>query len=582
MEKIVGKCITIILLLSSYVYASQSSIGLSLLDMDGKPIEQVMVQSQFILQVSLNNVNMKDDISYISGMDAFAYSSAGRYSNVFMNNGTTIRKNVYKFVMRADNKGVYKIGPLVYSDKSGVTITSNVLSIKVADEVISSKSIDQIDKYMITMQLDKKVVYVGEKVTLQIDFLDYRSVEQLSLLFPDFNNIFTIDIQSQPTKNIQQDNGHEYKHFQWFVHLYPTVKGFSVFDNIQVRFLDPELEQNIFGRNFFGLMGSMMNMEQKLRASPIGLQVLELPQVQGFENVTAVGQFSKIEVSVDKNEVQQGQGIVLTAKIFGDGNFEKIESLSLSLPQGLVFYDSGVSKIDNNRTYKHFEFIIQAQESGNFHIPAQQFHYFNPETRQYQTIQSNPLDIIITENPITEQLKDQNILTDDILDNDQKIINDYMVIDQENFKTQKMLIMIPLVWYTTLFNVLYYIFLLMFFYRYFIKKYILSYAKIRYFILFFQAKRACKIAEKNRNVAALYSIFMNIFVHLHVGSFGSIQDAMIEQFLKNKNFSDDVIVQWKLFNQKILQASFAQKFLQDDRTLFKEAFMWLALLKEKV
>ena len=114
-----------------------------------------------------------------------------------------------------------------------------------------------------------------------------------------------------------------------------------------------------------------------------------------------------------------------------------------------------------------------------------------------------------------------------------------------------------------------------------IKKYLFTYDRFQHAVTFFKAKRACQIAAKYHNIIALHPLFIDLFVNLKVGSQGFIRDEMIEQYLKDKNFSDEMVEQWKLFYSKLLQASFAGIDRKNDEDLFQEAFTWLAKLKDK-
>lgn len=582
MEKKVGNFIVMCALLFSFcVQAAQSSIVLSIQSMDGKPIKQAMIHSQFILQVVVNNLETQQDVSFVKGMEAFSYAFAGRSSNVSMYNGQTVSKVIYKFVMRADAKGIYSVGPLSLTDKNRKTFDSNTLSIKVDDEIVSSHKNEQAEKIMVTTSIDKKMVYVGEKVTLNVNFLDSTEIDQYSFIVPDFETLIVTDVQQKPVQNIQHTNGQEYADTQWAISLYPKSIGFAIVEGFKIRYIDSQVNNNFFGRAFFaGGFASFMNFEQELYIHPIGLQVLELPKEPGFENVVAVGNFSEIAITVNKNSMVQGQGLVLIAKLVGDGNFEMIESLPLLLPDGCQYYDSGSPQLDTKRTHKNFEYIIQAQAAGQYHIPAQLFHYFDPVDRQYKTIQSNSIDIVVTENPIEQKMNDQQLLDEQ---SDEKYtqhsVMDYAILEQGSLQA-KLLIAVPFLWYLRLLYFLYFILFFMMVYRYGIQKHILENQKFRRLFIFFQAKRAYNRAVKNNDAIALYSIFMNFFMQLKVFSAGRIHHEMIEQYLKNKGFSEALIEQWKQFYHKISQASFTRYHKRNNDQLFTEALMWLQRLKE--
>ena len=586
MEKITGRWITFFLLIISlHVHASQSSVVLSIHDLNDKPIEQAMVQSRFILQVSINNFETATDISHIPGMDRFQYYFADQQSNFSMHNGRRVSQIIYRFVVRADTKGSYKVGPLVVEDMKHRKIESNVISISIGDQIISKHQGTQLEKYIITTQLEKQPVYVGEKNSLHVHFLSKKPINQSEIIWPQPENMVFTRAEKKQSINFQHANGQEYTDTEWIVDFYSIKAGLSIIEDISVRFIDQQLEDNVFGRGFLNFMGAMMGIQQEMRARPIGMQVLELPKIQGFQDVTAVGQFSTLAVSVNKNSVQQGQGIILAEDIFGDANFEMINLSPLILPEGLVLYDSQAPSVDKSRTRKHYEYIIQAQAPGEYHIDAQQFNYFDPIDHQYKSLYSNPFDIIVTESLMTQSLSDdqyqQFLLDEEDQENKEENIKKYHVLEQKYTRAYQK-IMVPYFWYSLLLYFFGLIFLLMMTYRYIIQKYLFTNDTFRYYIIFFQAKRACEIAAKNHEVIALHPLFIDLFVHLKVESLGVIKEEMIERYLKKKGFSDELVAQWKIFYTKLLHVSFDRSEKKNDTLLFDEALLWLARLKEKI
>jgi len=585
MEKKVGNYITIfLLLLTTVVQASSPSIVLSIHDMDYQPLSQAMVNSQFVLQVVFNNMNVAHDMIIIPGIEQLNHRFDGRSSNISMYNGRSRNKIVYKFTIHINSPGVYSVGPVKYNDSSGKVIESNVLDIHVGDEIISAHQKSQNtpkEKYKITTQFDKQQVFIGEKVILKINFLDYVGIDQYSLRLPEVENLIITNVQEKKqVRTIDADN-QEYFNTEWIVDCYPKKRGFIVAENITMRFVDVVQGDDFFGRAFFSNLALMMHAEKELRARPVGLKVVELPYNKNFQDIGAVGQFSKMEISVNTNSVEQGKGIVVKIDIFGNGNFEMIDSLPLILPQGLVSYDSHAPEIDKNRTYKHFEYIIQAQEPGQYQIPSQIFSYFDSVDQQYKTLKSDMLDILITAGIAHDQNDDQALLQDqDDDENNKKSILSYNVLGKESIHAPQTII--PLSWFKYLLKIIFLIFMFLIVYRSIIQKYLLNNKKLRRVILFFKAHQACRNAEKKGNTQALYSIFMTVFIGLGVGTLGSIDDTTIEDYFRNKGFSVEQITQWNIFYNKLLQASFSQENKKKNSLLYKEAYKWLNLLKMKV
>lgn len=577
MEKTVGKFIIFFLLgCTLSLQASNQSIVLSIVDMNDKPIQQVMVHSRFILKVTLHNIEGQYTIPSIPGIDQFVYSSAGSNSNSFISNGISVTKNTYKYIMQSDTQGLYSIGPVSCTDRFGNVIRSNNLTISVGREMILEDIKTSQEKYQITAAFDKKTVYIGEKVALKISFFDYNSVDQYSLQLPEFENLI-IGQGSKEVKNYEINN-QKVIETQWIIDCYPKEIGTLVQDGISVRFLDFSAQNS----NPFARFGFMMNMQQELVAHPIPLEVLALPDVQGFQGVTAVGQFLTSEISLNVNSVEMGKGIILSYDIFGDGNFDMINSLELVVPEGFTSYDSGSATINKQKNKKHFEYVVQAQVPGQYTIPSQKFSYFDPIAQQYKTIQSNEIEISILPN---SHVSGSNQSYDTIIDidndfevNEQDEINNYELLLEQS-SSQARQIIIPLSWYRIFLYCLYILFMSLVMYRH-AYKYLIQNKKLRHFIIFFQANRLCRIAEKNGDVRSLHTIFINLFVHLGVGTVGSIHDVAIENFLKNKGFSAGEVTQWRVFYNKLLHVTF---FTQDNKkhiVLYKDAFAWIDKIKE--
>jgi hypothetical protein len=584
MEKKVGNYITIFLLLmTAIVQASSPSIVISMYGVDNKPIAQAMINSQFVLQVVFNNINVGNDMPTVPGIEQFRYRFNDRSSNISMYNGRSVSKTIYKFTMQTDTGGIYSVGPVTYTDRTGKKFESNSLDIHVGNEIISTtvnSQNNQQEKYKITAEFDESRVYVGQPVTLKIKFIDYVGVDQSSLLFPEFENLIIIGVQEhRQVRKIDAEN-QEYFETEWIIECYLKQAGFFVAENIKIRFLDIYQRDDFFGRSFFGAMTSMMHIQKDLSARPVGLDVVSLPENEKFQNISTVGQFSEIKVSMNKGSVVQGQGVTLAVDIIGIGNFEMIDSFPLILPEGLVSYDSNAPQVDINRTHKHFEYIIQAQDVGTYQIPSQSFSYFDSADGQYKTLQSKPFELVITPGVDNYHDQYQNVLSDQ----DEEDINEigvlkYNILGQESIHTQQK--MIPLRWYMILMKALILIFSYMLLHRYFLQKYVFRNKYLQRLIAFFQAYRACKIAEAQGDKQALYSIFINLFIHLKVDDLSSIDDAVIEQYLKDKGFSSELIQQWNLFYNTLLQASFSQFYKKNNSSLFKEAYKWLHLLKIK-
>ena len=568
------------------LFASDGSIILSIQDMNNRSISQAMVQSPFILQLELNDDDFVDnDVKYISGMDSFKHSPAMRHSYACTRNGKTIHKAIYRFVLQSDKKGTFTVGPFSLKDKTGKFIKSNRLIIIVADKVVVSDPVEA-PKYMVEGNLKQNSVYVGQKATLKVQFFDRIFVDKPTVVFPEFENLQILSIEQDDIKKVERIHGYDYAVTQWSINFYPTRVGFLVIDGLKIKFLDQRLEETSLAKGVFRRFGSMMKVERDLPVKPVNLEVLQLPKKIGITNIVAVGQFLKLVMSVNKKSIEQGEGLIVTMELFGDGNFEMMHSIPLVLPQGFQSYDAGTIQINKDRTCKRSEFIVQAQEPGKYRITPQKISYFDPRDDTYKTLQSNVVDIVVTANgniqKINEQDFQQNFIEQDVQNiNSEKNIEDSTILEPIVISVNPQF-MISLWWYKALIYLLLSILCMMMMYRYGVEQYIFTADRWQHFMMFLQAKKICKYAAYKNNAVVLYSLFINLFIALKVSSAGIINEDVIEQYLKLKKFSPEQIVQWRQFYSKLLRASFAHDDQLDTTVLFQESLVWLQQLKEKV
>lgn len=578
--------ISIFLLLVSNYMSASSEVILSMQDMNHKPITQAMCQAPFILQVELRNLDGYTDthlMQYITGIENFKSSRSMTSHNVSIDNGKKTIKTFYNFVLRSDKKGNFTVGPFILKDATGRPIRSNRLIVPVGDEIVLAEK-NQKEKYFITMSLNKKQAYVGEKITLSVKFHDRLFVDDLHLQFPEMNNLVVVKNKNNSHKNMVVIDGEEYSVTEWLFDMYPTEPGTLIINDINAAFFAPELENRFKFGGSFDFFRSLHKTQQRIAAQPVKVDVLPLPYHKDFHKVTAVGQFSKFTIAANQQSASAGQGIVVTTELFGDGNFEMMESIPLVLPEDCKYYDSNMVTIDEKRSYKHCEFIVQAPTPGTYTITSQSLVYFDPVDAQYKKIQSNSLDITITQGAqLPQTLKTSDNLLDESSPLDefvQKELQDFSVIQQGCVHAQSP-VMIPLYWYKLFLWLLFLIWLFLCMYRNGLQHYVCNHRIWVKLVIFSRAMKAYKLALRQQNVHALHSIFIQLFAQLLRMNAGQLHQDNIIKYLVDQNFDDEQIQSWKNFNEQLLRASFASKLQVDQQDLFQQSLQWIQLLKDK-
>jgi hypothetical protein len=127
----------------------------------------------------------------------------------------------------------------------------------------------------------------------------------------------------------------------------------------------------------------------------ISIQVLPLPRDGRPPDYSgAVGVF-EVTSAVDRTEIPRGVPFNVTFKIEGGGNLASVESPKLNLPEGFELYESkGKNKIGKKGLSERIvEYLVIPRKEGDFLLPPVQFSFFNPESRQYETRATQPMNI---------------------------------------------------------------------------------------------------------------------------------------------------------------------------------------------
>lgn len=586
MEKIGNIFLLFLLFVPQTIFASEQKIVMQVQDMQGELIEQAMSEVPFILQVEVQNIegyNENQIIQNIPGIERLSLIKTMTSQNISIYNGKKICTLLYHFVLKADAKGVFELGPLCLKNKSNQITRSNQLTIHVGDELLSLHTNHKSD-YFVMLKVDKKQAYVGEKIQLIIQFYDSVSVDDLHLEFPEFKKMHILKTKDVIQKSRVEIEGKEYILSEWSFDVYPTHPGSLILQDIYAAFFWSE-PSNKFGLGgAFHFFQAFHKSMQRIAAKPIKIEVLPLPHSDRFFNVNAVGQFSNYNLRAHQSSACVGQGISLTIELVGDGNFEMISLPELILPKNFNYYDSHMVVIDSNRNSKQYECVMQAEQPGSYTIQPQLFVYFDPVKKQYVTLQSDQFDISIApalhvQSELQEPDDQEHVgdSSEHVISHAIKTLEDFSLIDHGPIHVSSCM-MLSFSLFQNIIGFLLLIWFCLFFYVQHIKNFWLY----RKMLIFYTTKNRYTIARKTENIQALKAVFDLLFAQLIEVTVGQLSDTVIINYMKTKKFSEDFISDWSLFYMQMLQASFSVHFAIDKTKLFTDALQWIERLKEKV
>lgn len=380
---------------------------------------QVSVGQQFRLQYTADT---KDASGFRVGQipDAFDVlmgPSTSTQSSFQMINGKTTQSSsvTYTYILCATKNGTFTV-PAAHVTINGQQVQSNSVKIVVSGQPQASGSggsnssrqqsqqpqmrdagtaIGPNDLF-IRVSASKKRVVEQEPVLLTYKVYSLVDLTQLDGKMPDLQGFHTqeVPLPQQKSFSLEQYNGRAYKTVTWSQYvMFPQITG-----KLQV----PSLTYNgvVLQRNryvdpfeaFFNGGSSYVEVKKAIQAPGVTIEVDPLPQRPvGFSG--GVGRFN-ISATIDKTEVKANDPVTLRVVVSGVGNMKLIKQPVINFPKDFDCYDpkqTDKTKLTQNGVEGSiiYDYLVVPRHQGDFEIPAVEFTYFDPQTKQYRTVKSD-------------------------------------------------------------------------------------------------------------------------------------------------------------------------------------------------
>jgi hypothetical protein len=259
------------------------------------------------------------------------------------------------------------------------------------------------------MVIPTRPVYVGESVPIDID-LGVRPgiVMTLNGLPTLTGSDFTLNnLSKQPKRRDQDFEGNTFAVMNWHSVISAVKPGdftLAVETPISAKINRPSSEDlaiaSKMGPLFVqSLYNGIAPKEVKVSSQPVALKVLPLPtQGRPKDFGGAVGNF-QVASEVSPARAGVGDPVTLRLHVSGSGNFDRVDSAMLDHLDHWKTYPAKSSfKASDDSGYKGekvFEQPLIAAQTGEQTIPALEFSYFNPTTRQYERARTEPIRLTI-------------------------------------------------------------------------------------------------------------------------------------------------------------------------------------------
>lgn len=349
------------------------------------------VNEPIALNVEFTNSDREDYT--IEGLDNFKVLSKGVQRSYTVVNGKKSSTILDKYTLLPIKEGTFTL------QLKGGKETSNPLEIIVSKEAkISNVNIS--DKISLkTEPKNNQEYYFGEKIPFEEKLLTTVPISDIKYVDPPvFNNFSVKDIfpteqnRRYPEKTFTTPQGKQGLELtlQQSI-LQPNSSGEKTIKSAHIAVV----ENNNNDMWYYGRQPVVY-----LGGEEIKLNILPLPtnQPTGFQNV--VGKL-KGEFSWNRDEVNIGESILLTLKLYGDVNLDTLEKIIPYDIAGFNIFESVKSsseKIINGKYYseKTFEIAFIPRTTNEKAIPEIKIPYFDTESKSYKyfTIPSKSLKFL--------------------------------------------------------------------------------------------------------------------------------------------------------------------------------------------
>jgi len=375
-------------------------LSLHITDLENNPIETVERGTPFLISVSISGADRDLGEPVIEHLDKLDFCE--RYpvtTNISVFNGQQHIKKHYVYNARIDGVGNFALGPAYYELGNQLVQSNAVLFEVVKGSAKKRSKIDTEDPF-VHLSVNKSKAYVREQILLTVRLCFRKSLVHFALE-PISMNQFQIRQLGNPEQEEFEYGGRRWNAIVYRFALYPQINGSLVVPSLTAvceREKEGEM-QSFFGRfrSFFG-----SDIEKiKVYSKVVPLKIKTLPEANS--QIAVVGSLSEFSAVLDKKNLEQDKGAILTLTLVGDGDLQSIVFNRLQLPESLKSYESKTNIIADAHTGQmtlRKEWILQALNSGKIVIPSQKINFFDPKDKKYKTLAAQSLQLKIIPNAI--------------------------------------------------------------------------------------------------------------------------------------------------------------------------------------
>ncbi len=548
-----------------------SEVTLSVRDDRGGLLSEVGVKDPFYVYLTMHDIDVQG--AHID-IPRLRHGSLQRISVQMRNiNGVSTTTYIYQGIITSPGK--YEIGPISVG-VAGKTYESNISNLLVHTNK-SRKDSHKNQTAFVKFIPSKTTFYVGESVPAVLRFyFSNRSIHPEHIIQPPEIAELSVASLQGPYVGTETIDGQEYEYLEWRSVLKAEHSGIYEYPAYSVEYSD--FSDNPRHRRSVSLLFRDMHARKRAHGNSVSLKVIDIPFNPHASG--AIGSFDSFTASCDTHEVACGEGCNVSFTLCGKGVCNELKHPLLSdIPHAFKYYTSNVtSHYDGDAVSINFEYVVHCMESGLWEIPSQTYVFFDPEQKQYRTLITEPLTIMVKK-------KEQNLAP---LSSTHPTHHDTMSSDEDNLAPlreygpwthSEEFHLNPQIFLGLLFAPLLGL-LFIATWRGYLWYYKKTDRKRRFKNAYKEACKSLEHAFNKKEYAVVRSIFISFFSKKLQVDAKEITEFFMQKKLSEKGVSSHMLEAWQLFWCDVCAYAFAENYVERERDFEKRSSEWLLWLHQ--
>lgn len=245
-------------------------------------------------------------------------------------------------------------------------------------------------------------LYVGQTTPITLKLFVSSSV-QLRGMTPFERDADGFTVSDQPeeySESVEMANGRRYRVYSWPLTITPISAGSQDLDfqlTVSAQMPDQRNARNSpFGGGMFdNIFGRSERFNIYTPSTQIDVRTLPSEgKPKSFSG--AIGEFNMV-VSTDSTSTRVEEPIMLSLKLSGSGNFDRIKGPEMAKTNDWRSYkpESTFEPNDSKplKGVKRFDYVFIPETAGTLKLPEVKFSFFDPKTKEYVELSSPALTV---------------------------------------------------------------------------------------------------------------------------------------------------------------------------------------------